>query len=160
MLLSNGFSTHFSPADVATQHGSSATIVQDVPSLSALATEHGSGAPIVGDVSSPPAAATEHGLTSTIAEDVLEVVIPFLTMNAPAHSLCDPKEGRTPGLRTGEHFHVWCHICADLTDNHHCAAMHDACQDCRILRTILQLSRRWENFIWEQHEWSYCSGLA
>ena len=126
-------------------------IVEDVSSPTAVATEHGSGAPIVEDVSFPPAVATEHRLTSIMVEDLLEVVIPFLTMSTPAHSLCDRKEGRKPCFRTGEHFHIWCHRCANLPGNQHCAATHDACQDCRILRTLLQLSWRWEMFMWEQH---------
>ena len=129
----------------ATEHATSGT-----------ATEHAASEPDK-DFRSP---GKKHGTSAILAEDVFEDVIPFLVMESPAHTMCVPKEGRTPVCNTGEHFHVWCHICADLTDNHHCAAMHDACQDCRILRTILQLSRRWENFIWEQHEWSYCSGLA
>ena len=140
-----------SPQAIATEHGLTAMIVEDVSSQTAVATEHSSGAPIVEDVSSPPAVATEHGLTSIIAEDVLEVVIPFLTMSAPAHSLCDRNKNRTPCIRTGEHFHIWCYRCANLPDNQHSAATHDACQDCRIVRTLIQLSERWQMFMWEQH---------
>jgi hypothetical protein len=158
MLLNNGFSTQSSPPDVATQHGSTATIAQDVLSLSALATEHGSDAPIVEDVSSPPPAATEHSSSATLAEDVLEVVIPFLTMECPWHTMCDPKEGRTPIFKTGEHVHIWCYTCANLPYDHHCAATHDACPDCRILRTITQLSFRWTEFMWESP--LYCSSCA
>jgi hypothetical protein len=141
MLLNHGF--------VATRHGSTATIAQDVFSLSALATEHGSGALTVEDVSSPPPVATEHSSSATLSEDVLEVVIPFLTMNRPAHTMCDPKEGCTPILKTGEHVHIWCYTCANLPCDHHCAATHDACPDCRILRTIIQVSLRWEKFMWD-----------
>ena len=103
---------------------------------------------IIEDVSSPPAFATKHGSSAMLAEDVLEVVIPFLTMTPPAYIACDAKEGCTPITITGEHVHVWCHRCENLHISHHCAATHDACPDCRILRTILQLSRRWHDFTW------------
>ena len=107
---------------------------------------------IIEDVSSPPAFATKHGSSAMLAEDVLEVVIPFLTMTPPAHTVCDAKEGRTPITTAGEHVHVWCHRCANLHISHHCAATHDACPDCRILRTIIQLSRRWNEFMWRKVE--------
>ena len=129
------------------QHGSTATIAEDVPSPPALATEHGSGPKIVEDVSYPPADATEHGSSAMLAEDVLEVVIPFLTMKPPALTMCGPKEGRTQILITGEHVHVWCDRCANFETP--CAVTHNACPDCRILRTIMQLSRRWFEFMWD-----------
>jgi hypothetical protein len=147
MVLSNGFSTQSSPMDVAMQHGSTATIAEDVLSPSALATERGSGAPIVEDVSYPPTVATEDGSSAMLAEDVLEVVIPFLTMEPPAHTMRGPKEGRTSNFTTGEHVHVWCDRCANFESP--CAATHNACPDCRILRTIMQLSRRWFEFMWD-----------
>ena len=100
--------------------------------------------------SSPPAVATEYGWSATIIEDVLGNIIPFLTMEEPAHTLCDPMPGRTPALRTGEHVHIWCYECADLLDAHHCAANFNACEDCTIIRTILQLSPRWHRFMWER----------
>ena len=106
--------------------------------------------------SSQLADSTEHERSAMIIEDVLVDIIPFLTMETPAHTLCDPKPGWTPMLRTGEHAHIWCHRCANLPDRHHCAATHNACEDCTIIRTIIQLSRRWDEFMWErfpdQHE--------
>ena len=93
-------------SSLAVQHGSNATIAEDVPSPSALTTEHGSGAPVVEDVSYPPAVATEHGSRAMLAEDVLEVVSPFLTIEPPALTLCDPKEGVPPIFTTGQHMHV------------------------------------------------------
>ena len=99
------------------------------------------------DLSYPPAAATEHGLSAMLAEDILEVVIPFLTIEPPGLTMCDPKEGRTPLLTTGEHMHVWCERCANFETP--CAATHDACPDCMILRTMMQLSRRWFDFMWD-----------
>ena len=99
--------------------------------------------------SSPPNA-IEHGWNATIIEDVLEHIIPFMTMERPGHTMCDPKPGCTPVLITGEHVHIWCYTCANSSVSRHCAASFNACQDCRILRTLLQLSRRWSFFMWEQ----------
>ena len=149
IVLSNLFSTQSSPLDVAMQHGSTATIAEDVPSAPAFATERGPGPLIVEDVSYPPADATEHGSSATLAEDVLEIVIPFLTMERPGYTMCDRKEGRTPSVITGEHLHVWCDRCAHSEIP--CAATHNTCMDCRIVRTIVQLSRRWKEFMWECH---------
>ena len=117
--------TQSSPLDVAMQHGSTATIAEEV--------------------SYPPADATEHGSNATLAEDVLEVVIPFLTMTPPAHTMCGPEDLNLPG----DHMHVWCHRCANFGT--HCAVTHNACSDCRILRTMMQLSERWHDFMWEHH---------
>ena len=100
--------------------------------------------------SSPTAVATERAWSATIIEDVLENIIPFLTIEEPAHTMCDPKPGRRFVLRSGEHVHIWCHTCAYLRNGHHCAATHEACQDCTILRTIIQLSWRWNDFMWER----------
>jgi hypothetical protein len=99
-----------------------------------------------------PAVGTKHGSNAMLAEDVLEIVIPFLVMESPAHTMCDPKEGRTPICKTGEHVHVWCRSCAELPIDHHCGATHDACPDCRTLRTITQLSRRWDGSMWERYQ--------
>ena len=47
--------------------------------------------------------------------------------------------------------HVWCRTCADgFTEHpHNSPAMHKACADCRIVRSILELSWRWHHFMWE-----------
>ena len=102
-----------------------------------------------GDVT--PAVGTKHGSNAILTEDELEIVIPFLVMKAPAYTMCDQKEGRTPILKSGEHMHVWCFGCAELPSYHHCEATHDACPDCRTLRTIIQLSRRWEGYMWDRY---------
>ena len=80
-----------------------------------------------------------------LAEDVLEVVIPFLTMTPPAHTMCGPEDLNLPG----DHMHVWCHRCAIVGP--HSAVTHNACSDCRIFRTMMQLSERWHDFMWEHH---------
>ena len=97
---------------------------------------------------------TVHALSGRdkLTEDVLEIVIPFMVMESPAHTMCGPKEGRTPICKTGEHVHVWCRNCAELPIDHHCGATHDACPDCRTLRTIIPLSRRWEEYMWGRME--------
>ena len=100
--------------------------------------------------SSPSAGVAEHGWSATINEDLLENIIPCLTMQQPAHTLCDVIPGRTPKFTCGDHMHIWCHKCANLPDWHHRAAMFETCQDCRILRTILQLSQRWRAYIWDE----------
>ena len=72
---------------------------------------------------------------------VLELVIPFLTMEPPALTMCGPKEGNV---------YVWCDRCANLCLTYPCcAATHNACPHCRSLRTIMQLSRRWCEFMWD-----------
>ena len=101
--------------------------------------------------SSPSAGATEHCWSATIIEDVLENIIPFLTMEGPAFTMCDHKPGRTFCLQDGRHMHVWCHTCANLPFEYHCTATYETCQGCQILRTIIQLSRRWDEFMWERY---------
>ena len=83
----------------------------------------------------------QHGSTAMLAEDILEVVIPFLTVEPPAMTICDAKEAGTPTFTIEGHIHVWCESCATLKTP--CAATHDECSDCRILRTMMQLSWRW-----------------
>ena len=97
------------------------------------------------------AVGTKHGSNAILIEEVLEIVIPFLVMKAPGHTVCDQKEGRTPVLKSGEHLHVWCYACAELPSYYHCEATHDACPDCRTVRTIIQLSRRWEGYMWDRY---------
>ena len=90
-------------------------------------------------------------LPIAMPEEVLENVIPYLTMEGLALSMCGPKPCCTPVLRTGEHVHTWCQTCAHLP--WHRAATHEAseaCQDCVALRTITQLSQRWNLFCWER----------
>ena len=103
--------------------------------------------PIVEDVSYAPAVATQHGSSAILAEDVSEVVIPFLRMESPVPTMCDPQEGRISNFTTGEHVHVWCNRCVNFLNPG--AATHNSCPDCRILRTIMQLSQRWFDFMWD-----------
>ena len=88
-----------------------------------------------------------HGSTAMLAEDILEVVIPFLTVEPPAMTICDAKEAGTPTFTTGGHIHVCCETCATLETP--CTAPRDECSDCRILRTMMQLSWRWTFFMWD-----------
>ena len=89
----------------------------------------------------------QHGSTAMLAEDILEVVIPFLTVEPPSMTICDAKEADTPTFTIGGHIHVWCESCATFETP--CAATHDECSDCRILRTMMQLSWRWSSFMWD-----------
>ena len=63
-------------------------------------------------------------------------------MKPPALTMCGPTD-----VITGEHVHVWCDRCANFETP--CAVTHNACPDCRILRTIMQLSRHWYEFMWD-----------
>jgi len=141
----------------AAKHNSTPTEAEDVRSPSGLTTEHRSVASIIKDVSYPLAAVTEHGSGAMLAEDLFEVLIPFLTTETPAYFECGAKKTRIPILITAEHVHVWCDRCvvnfdANFERSH--ASTHDACPDCRILRTIMQLSRRWFEFIWDDAMWN------
>ena len=89
----------------------------------------------------------QHGSTAILAEDILGIVIPFLTVEPPAITSCDAKEACTPTFTTGGHIHVCCETCATLETP--CTATHDECSDCRILRTMMQLSWRWTFFMWD-----------
>ena len=124
-----------STSSAATEHGTGPLL----QSTAGAATEHNAQG-----VSYPPADATEHGSSATITEDLLQVVIPFLTMKPAGLTMCGPTD-----VITGEHVHVWCDRCANFETP--CAVTHNACPDCRILRTIMQLSRHWEEFTWDYH---------
>ena len=97
----------------------------------------------------------QHGSTAMLAEDILEVVIPFLTVEPPSMTICDAEP--PPTFTTEGHFHVWCETCAWFKTP--CAATHDECSDCRILRTMMQLSRRWSSFMWDYRTDFRISGL-
>ena len=107
----------------------------------------------------PPLAAPEHESKAAIAEDALRIVMSFSTMEPLAHTMCGPKPGRTPLLRTGEHVHIWCKTCAELPCRFHCAATHGTCPDCMALRTITQLSPRWNELMWDRFLTNTCAIL-
>ena len=58
--------------------------------------------------SSPSAGVTENGWSATMRQELSENILPFLTVEEPAHTMCDAKPGRTPLWVIGEH--VYCDV--------------------------------------------------
>ena len=77
------------------------------------------------------------------AEELLKDVMPFLAMNIHWLTMCD----NSTQCRIAN---AWCYECSELRDGHKRSETCEACPECKNLRSIIQLSRHWNEVMWKQ----------
>ena len=87
---------------------------------------------------------TEHIATNAmLLEDVFALIVPFLTMHTRRLMMCD-------NSTQCKIHNAWCYECVEWRDDHKCAETFEACPECKILRAVILVSRRWNQVTWNQ----------
>ena len=81
--------------------------------------------------------------SAMLVEELLKDVIPFLAMDIHWLTVCD-------NSTQCKIDNAWCYECSELRDGHKRSETCEVCPECKNLKSIIQLSRHWNEVMWKQ----------